>query len=166
MRFLNAPKSPHHLAPILMPSQVEIFYHAFSESEWSDSELAPEMASEKAEAPAILHDIYPTPATIVTDMREFAKSMAPCKFTKIENAATRLVAKFKKALVCPKCEVLHGHLHLSTYQHMAFWTFYVCYCLSLDQIPRRIIDTGNTQIINIHLYGTFDLHHKRSHNSP
>jgi hypothetical protein len=91
------------------PSQMETFYHALSESEWSDRELAPEMASEKAEAPALFHDIYPTPDTIVADMREFAKAMAPCKFTKIENAATRLVAKFKKALVCPKCEVLHGH---------------------------------------------------------
>ena len=91
------------------PSQVETFYHAFSESEWSESELAPEMATEKAETPATIQETYPTPVTIVADMREFAKAMAPCKFTKIENAATRLVAKFKKALVCPKCEVLHGH---------------------------------------------------------
>ena len=42
-------------------------------------------------------------------MRDFIKNMRPQKFTKTENTATKLIAKFKKTLVCPKCLDLHGH---------------------------------------------------------
>ena len=31
------------------------------------------------------------------------------KFTKMENAATLFIHKFKKTLPCPKCEIVHGH---------------------------------------------------------
>lgn len=49
------------------------------------------------------------PKIMITDMKEFLKTLTPHKFSKLDNAATKLVQKFKKNLLCPKCVQMHGH---------------------------------------------------------
>lgn len=85
-----------------------------SEEEEGEFELNCEKLVKKSGAPAQYAENYGLPATIVADMREFIKSMKPSKFAKTDNAATRLVSKFRKSLVCPKCEALHGHTSQGT----------------------------------------------------
>ena len=63
----------------------------------------------KIEAPAQKDGICAIPPVLYADMKDFIKSLKPTKFSKIENAATKLVHKFKKTLPCPKCETVHGH---------------------------------------------------------
>ena len=69
---------------------------------------------EKAAAPAQFEENYGLPATIVADMKEYLSSLKPMKFAKNDNAATRLIQKFRKSLVCPKCGSLHGHTSQGT----------------------------------------------------
>lgn len=76
--------------------------------------IKPESARKKGEAPAEKTGNYGYPNTIIADMRDFIMSMKPHKFTKNENAATKLISKFKKTLVCPKCSELHGHTSQGT----------------------------------------------------
>lgn len=68
----------------------------------------------KAVAPEIAGERNGLPATIVSDMTEFVDSIKPCKFVKSDNIATKLTQKFKKTLICPKCEILHGHTSQGT----------------------------------------------------
>jgi hypothetical protein len=63
----------------------------------------------KSVAPALSGDRNGFPATILKDMKDFIESFKPMKFSKSENVGCKLIMKFKKTLVCPKCEILHGH---------------------------------------------------------
>lgn len=63
----------------------------------------------KIEAPAQNDGTCAIPPVLYADMKDFIKSLKSTKFSKIENAATKLVHKFKKTLPCPKCETIHGH---------------------------------------------------------
>lgn len=63
----------------------------------------------KGATPAQYEENYGLPAIIVADMKECLNSMKPMKFLKNDNVATRLIQKFRKSLVCPKCGSLHGH---------------------------------------------------------
>jgi len=80
-----------------------------SEDEDADTELNCGKGGKKALAPEQLEYNYGLPATIVSDMKEYIRSIKPMKFAKIDNVATRLISKFRKSLVCPKCGSLHGH---------------------------------------------------------
>ena len=64
---------------------------------------------EKALTPAISGDRNGFPAIILSDMKNFIEALKPMKFSKIDNYANKLIIKFKKTWMCPKCQVLHGH---------------------------------------------------------
>lgn len=63
----------------------------------------------KSVAPALSGDRNGFPATILRDMNDFIESFKPLKFSKSDNIGCKVITKFKKTLVCPKCEILHGH---------------------------------------------------------
>jgi hypothetical protein len=73
-----------------------------------------EIMVKKGVTPALYEKIYGLPATIVADMKDYLNIMKPIKFLKTDNAATRLIQKFRKALICPKCGSLHGHTSQGT----------------------------------------------------
>ena len=73
-----------------------------------------EKKGKKGATPEKFEGSYGLPAIIGADMKDFLKSMKPMKFTKTDNAASRLIQKFRKSLVCPKCGSLHGHTSQGT----------------------------------------------------
>ena len=73
-----------------------------------------EFKSKKGATPAQYEENYGLPATIVADMKDYLNTLKPMKFLKNDNAATRLIQKFRKSLVCPKCGSLHGHTSQGT----------------------------------------------------
>ena len=88
---------------------VNVEFCTSSKEKEDESDLNCGKGGKKAAAPAQVEESYGLPPTIVLDMKEFITSMKPMKFTKFDNAATKLISKFRKTLVCPKCGSLHGH---------------------------------------------------------
>jgi hypothetical protein len=86
-------------------------FEAKSGNESSEVDEEQLINEKKAVAPALSGDRNGFPATILSDMKEYIESMKPCKFIKNDNIASKMIHKFKKTLVCPKCEVLHGHTY-------------------------------------------------------
>lgn len=103
---LNSQHVPGTKAPRLV---VNDEFCTSSEEDDSESDFNYEKGGKKTVAPAQVEENYGLPPTIVMDMKEFIASMKPMKFTKFDNAATKLISKFRKTLVCPKCGSLHGH---------------------------------------------------------
>ncbi len=110
-QILNSQHVPSSQTPRLVGN---VEYCTSSEEEDSESDLNYEKGGKKAAAPAQVEENYGLPPTIVMDMKEFIASIKPMKFTKVDNAATKLISKFRKTLVCPKCGSLHGHTSQGT----------------------------------------------------
>ena len=80
-----------------------------SEEEEGELEFETVRTGKKSVAPAPSGDRNGFPATILRDMKDFIELFKPLKFSKSDNVGCKLIIKFKKTLVCPKCETLHGH---------------------------------------------------------
>ena len=84
-------------------------FDSTSDDEEGELELGTVNYEKKSVAPAPSGDRNGFPATILRDMKDFIESFKPIKFSKSDNVGCKLLMKFKKTLVCPKCEILHGH---------------------------------------------------------
>lgn len=81
-----------------------------SDKDEDNDDINDEMGAEKSEAHVSQYGYIDVelPNVLVLDMKAHIKSMGPTKFSKTDNAATKFIAKFKKTLPCPKCQIIHG----------------------------------------------------------